>query len=50
MTPRSGRPTQGKKGEQAMSSAEKKLARGKQPTTKSELPGVTIRRGRRENT
>lgn len=33
-----------------MSSAEKKLAQGKQPNGKSELPGITIRRGRRENT
>lgn len=50
MSPRTGKPLQGSKGEKAMSSAEKKLARGKQPTIKSELPGVTIRRGRRENT
>ena len=48
MTPRSGKPLQGKKGEQAMSNAEKKLARGRQPRGKSELPGITIRRGRKE--
>lgn len=50
MNARQARPTQGKKGEAAMSSAERKLARGKQPAknAKSELPGLTARRGRRE--
>ncbi|HEY9371981.1 hypothetical protein [Streptomyces sp.] len=48
MTPRGGRPKQGKEGERAMSNAERKLQRGKQPKGKSELPGLTIRRGRRE--
>lgn len=49
MTPRKGKPTQGEKGEKAVSSALKKLARGKQPQGRSELPGVTVRRGRQEN-
>lgn len=48
MTPRSGRPLQGKEGEKAQANAIKKLARGKQPKGKSELPGITIRRGRKE--
>jgi len=48
MTPRKGRPLQGKEGERAASSAIKKLARGKPSKSKSELPGVTIRRGRQE--
>lgn len=49
MTPRGGRPKQGKEGERAMSNAEKKLARGKQPKkTKFEFPGITVRRGRKE--
>ena len=49
MTPRSGRPKQGKDGERAMSNAEKKLQRGKQPkNSKYEHPGITVRRGRRE--
>lgn len=49
MTPRSGRPKQGKDGERAMSNAEQKLKRGKQPkNTKYELPGIAIRRGRKE--
>lgn len=50
MTPRKGRPLQGAEGERAASSAIKKLARGKQPKGKSELPGITVRRGRQENT
>lgn len=46
---RKGRPLQGEKGERAMSNAEKKLQRGKQPkNTKYEHPGITIRRGRKE--
>lgn len=49
MTPRKGKPAQGARGEQAVSSALKKLARGKQPKGKSELPGITVRRGRQEN-
>ena len=48
MTPRGGRPTGGAKGEKAMSKAEQKLQRGKQPKGKYELPGITIRRGRKE--
>lgn len=48
MTPRKGKPTQGQDGERAMSNAEKKLARGRQSKGKSELPGLTIRRGRKE--
>jgi hypothetical protein len=48
VTPRSGKPKQGKDGERAMTNAERKLARGKQPKGKSELPGLTVRRGRRE--
>lgn len=48
MSGRFGRPKQGKEGERAMSSAEKKLAKGKQPKGKSELPGITVRRGRKE--
>ena len=48
MTPRSGKPKQGNDGERAMSNAERKLQRGKQPKGKSELPGITIRRGRKE--
>jgi len=49
VTPRGGRPKQGKDGERAMSNAERKLQRGKQPKgSKSELPGLTIRRGRKE--
>lgn len=48
MTPRHGRPLQGAKGEKAQRTAVEKLARGKQPKGKSELPGVTIRRGRQE--
>jgi hypothetical protein len=46
---RKGRPKQGKEGERAISNAEKKLARGKQPKNSNyELPGITIRRGRKE--
>lgn len=48
MTPRAGRPTRGAKGEKAQANAVQKLARGKQPKGKSELPGITIRRGRKE--
>lgn len=49
MNARKARPLQGAKGEKAMSSAERKLARGKQPkNSKSELPGITVRRGRKE--
>jgi hypothetical protein len=48
MTPRKGKPLQGKDGERAMSSAERKLGRGKQSKGKSELPGITVRRGRKE--
>jgi len=49
MTPRSGRPKQGKDGDRALSNAEQKLARGKQPKGgKYEYPGLTIRRGRKE--
>lgn len=48
MTPRKGRPLQGEAGEKAASSAIKKLARGKPSKAKSELPGITIRRGRQE--
>lgn len=49
MTPRGGRPKQGSDGERAMSNAEKKLARGKQPKdSRYEHPGITIRRGRKE--
>lgn len=49
MSPRFGRPKQGKDGERAMSNAEKKLARGKQPKgSKYEHPGITVRRGRKE--
>lgn len=48
MSGRFGRPKQGKEGERAMSNAEKKLAKGKQPKGKSELPGITVRRGRKE--
>lgn len=50
MNARPSRPQQGAKGEKAMSNAERKMARGKQPKGKSELPGLTARRGRRENT
>lgn len=48
MTPRGGRPTGGAKGEKAMSNAEQKLQRGKPSKSKTELPGITIRRGRKE--
>lgn len=50
MNARPSRPTGGAKGEKALSSAIKKLARGKQPpkNSKSELPGITVRRGRKE--
>lgn len=48
MTPRGGRPKQGKDGERAMSNAERKLQRGKPSKSKTELPGLTIRRGRKE--
>ena len=48
MNPRKGRPQQGEGGERAMSNAERKLQRGKQPKGKSELPGITVRRGRKE--
>ena len=48
MTPRKGRPTQGEKGEKALSNAEKKLARGK-GKGKYEFPGLAVRRGRKEN-
>lgn len=48
MTPRKGRPTQGEKGEKALSSAEKKLARGKGKGS-YDYPGLTVRRGRKEN-
>lgn len=45
---RGGRPKQGKEGERAISNAEKKLQRGKPSKAKTELPGLTIRRGRKE--
>lgn len=48
MTPRKGKPLQGKEGERAASSAISKLGRGKQSRSKSELPGITVRRGRKE--
>lgn len=49
MTPRSGKPKQGKDGERSLSNAERKLQRGKQPKdSKYEHPGLTIRRGRKE--
>lgn len=49
MNARKARPIQGAKGEKALSSAEKKLARGKQPKgSKWEFPGLTARRGRKE--
>lgn len=48
MTPRKGKPLTGAAGERAQANAVKKLARGKQPKGKSELPGITIRRGRQE--
>lgn len=49
MNARKARPTQGAKGEKALSNAEKKLQRGKQPkNTKWEFPGLTVRRGRKE--
>lgn len=48
MTPRKGKPLQGQKGEKAQDSAIRKLLRGKPSKSKSELPGVTIRRGRKE--
>lgn len=50
MSARPSRPTGGEKGERALSNALKKLARGKQPpkNAKGELPGVTVRRGRKE--
>jgi hypothetical protein len=49
VTPRKAKPLQGEKGEKALSSAEKKLARGKGKGT-YDYPGLTARRGRRENT
>lgn len=48
MTPRKGKPLQGAKGEKAASSALKKLGRGKPAKGKGELPGITIRRARKE--
>lgn len=48
MTPRRGKPLQGAKGEKAQANAIQKLSRGKQPKGKSELPGITVRRGRKE--
>lgn len=48
MNARQSRPTQGTKGEKALSNAERKLQRGKPPKGKSELPGITVRRGRKE--
>lgn len=48
MTPRKGKPLTGEAGEKAQASAVRKLARGKPSKAKSELPGVTIRRGRQE--
>lgn len=49
MTPRKGKPLQGEQGEKALSKAEQKLARGKGKGT-YDYPGLTVRRGRRENT
>lgn len=48
MTPRKGKPLQGAKGESAQASAVKKLQRGRPSKSKSELPGITVRRGRQE--
>lgn len=49
MNARKARPTQGEKGEKALSNAEKKLQRGKQPKNGGyDYPGLTARRGRKE--
>lgn len=48
MSARKAKPQQGEKGEKALSSAEKKLQRGK-GKGKYEFPGITVRRGRKEN-
>jgi hypothetical protein len=47
VTPRKAKPLQGEKGEKALSSAEKKLARGNKKGT-YDYPGLTVRRGRKE--
>jgi hypothetical protein len=48
VNPRKGKPLQGAKGEKAQASAIRKLLRGKSSKSKSELPGITVRRGRQE--
>jgi hypothetical protein len=46
---RKAKPQQGEKGEKALSSAEKKLQRGKGKGN-YDYPGLAARRGRKENT
>jgi hypothetical protein len=49
MSPRKGKPKQDAKGEEALSSAERKLARSKKKGS-YEYPGLIVRRARRWNT